>query len=59
MKPFAFLCVALCAATSVLGAVPGPYGVCAHLPRDEFEQRGGILRLMRVAGIGNARCDID
>ena len=59
MKPFAFLCVALCAASSVLGAVPGPYGVCAHLPRDEFAQRDGILRLMREAGIANVRFDID
>ena len=59
MKPFAFLCVALCAASSVLGAVPGPYGVCAHLPRDEFAQRDGILRLMSVAGIANIRFDID
>ncbi len=59
MKPFAFLCVALCAASSVFGAVPGPYGVCAHLPRDEFAQRDGILRLMSVAGIANVRFDID
>ncbi len=36
-----------------------PYGVCAHLPRDEFAQREGILGLMRIAGIGNVRCDID
>ena len=36
-----------------------PYGACAHLPRDEFAQRDGILRLMNVAGIANVRCDLD
>ncbi len=41
------------------GTVASPYGVCAHLPRDEFAQRDGILRLMNVADISNVRFDID
>ena len=40
-------------------AAASPYGACAHLPRDEFAQREGILSLMRVAGIANVRCDLD
>ena len=41
------------------GPAASPYGACAHLPRDEFAQREGILSLMRVAGIDNVRCDLD
>ena len=41
------------------GSAASPYGACAHLPRDEFAQREGILSLMRVAGIDNIRCDLD
>ena len=47
------------AATAAMAASRSPYGACAHLPRDEFEQRDGILRLMREAGIANVRFDID
>ena len=50
------LCIVHCA---LCIAAASPYGACAHLPRDEFEQREGILSLMRVAGIGSVRCDLD
>ena len=64
------LCVEVLAADSLVtrhsslvtggsGSAASPYGACAHLPRDEFAQREGILSLMRVAGIGNVRCDLD
>ncbi len=74
-KAFAILCVPLCvlcvgvSASDALvtrrsslvagGSAASPYGACAHLPRDEFAQRDGILRLMSVAGIANVRFDID
>ena len=45
--------------TGASGPAASPYGACAHLPRDEFDQRKGILSLMRVAGIGSVRCDLD
>lgn len=41
------------------GIAASPYGVCAHLSRDEFVQRDGILRMMNVAGIANVRFDLD
>ncbi len=44
---------------TAFAAAASPYGACAHLPRDEFDQREGILSLMRVAGIGSVRCDLD
>ena len=56
------LCIvhcALCIAASAFADDASPYGACAHLPRDEFAQRDGILRLMNVAGIANVRFDID
>lgn len=56
------ICVSLficCVEASPAAATNSPYGVVAHLQRDEFVQRDGILRLMNVAGISNVRFDID
>ena len=51
--------IASAASAAMAASSPSPYGACAHLPRDEFAQRDGILRLMSVAGIANVRFDID
>ena len=62
--PHSVLCIVHCALCILVAAVSAaatnsPYGVVAHLQRDEFIQRDGILRLMNVAGISNVRFDID
>lgn len=36
-----------------------PYGVCAHLSRWEFPEAKREVDLMREAGIGGFRCDLD
>lgn len=36
-----------------------PYGVCAHITRDEFATRDESLKLMSRAGIGMVRSDFD
>ena len=62
LKRSTAICVSLfirCVEASPAAATNSPYGVVAHLQRDEFVQRDGILRLMNVAGISNVRFDID
>lgn len=49
-------------ASLLLGAAlsaQSPYGVCAHLSRDEFARRDEALKLMSVAGVRTVRADID
>jgi len=45
-------------ATSML-QMPCPYGICAHLPRDEYGQRDDALKMMSAVGIRMVRADID
>ena len=58
-KQFFILHYSLFISAAALAVADSPYGVCAHLSRDEFGQRDGILRLMNVAGIANVRFDLD
>lgn len=40
-------------------AAQSPYGVCAHLPRDEFDTREAALARMAEVDIRTVRADID
>ena len=39
--------------------IGNPYGICAHLNRWEYKQLSRELELMKQAGIGNVRTDLD
>ena len=39
--------------------MPCPYGICAHLPRDEYGQRDDALKMMSAVGIRMVRADLD
>ena len=39
--------------------IGNPYGICAHLNRWEYKQLSQELELMKKAGIGNVRTDLD
>ena len=50
---------AFATALSVLSAAENPYGVCAHVSRDEFAQRIQTYDMMKMAGLGYVRSDFD
>ena len=50
---------AFATALSVLSAAENPYGVCAHVSRDEFGQRIQTYDMMKMAGLGYVRSDFD
>ena len=58
------LVLAVCVLAAVgcafgVGAGANPYGVCAHVSRDEFGARVETYDMMALAGLGYVRSDFD
>ena len=52
-------CALLIGLLATAAFASNPYGVCAHLPRDEYPRRDDALKMMSAVGIRIVRADID
>ena len=52
-------CVLLVGLFATAAFAANPYGVCAHLPRDEYPRRDEALKMMSAVGIRMIRADIE